>query len=88
MQELLSNYYRKLLCKVTLDSICQASIIVTGAIQAWLFTRADTELSTLGCIVGLVGAPFWFYTSFKNKQYGIFVVAIWYIFCFVDGLLK
>ena len=72
--------------RITLDNVCQTSIIITGAMQAWLFTRADIELSTLGCIAGLVGAPFWFYTSYKNKQYGIFIVALWYTLCFMDGL--
>ncbi len=74
--------------RITLDNICQVSIIFTGALQAWLFTRADIELSTLACVVGLVGAPFWFYTSYKNKQYGIFAVAIWYAYCFIDGLIN
>ena len=88
MYTLLHRYYRQVLQKLTLDTICQLSIALTGAGQAWLFTRADIELSTLGCVVGLIGAPFWFYTSFKNKQYGIFIVAIWYTVCFIDGLTK
>lgn len=88
MQELLRKYHKKLFCKVTLDNVCQASIIITGAVQTWLLTRGDIELSTLGCIIGLVGAPFWLYTSYKNKQVGIFLISIWYVLCFMDSLMS
>ena len=74
--------------RITLDNVCQMSIILTGALQIWLFTRADINLNSLACIAGLVGAPFWFYTAYKNKQYGIFIVSIWYTYCFIDGLIK
>ena len=86
MQELLSKYYRKLLQKLTPDNFCQLSIVITGAFQTWLLTRGDIKFSTLGCMVGLVGAPFWLYTSYKNKQVGIFLISIWYAICFIDGL--
>lgn len=88
MQTLLRKYYQEFIHKITAENVCQVSIILTGATQAWLFTRADIELSTIGCVVGLIGVPAWLYTSYKNKQFGISLIALWYAFCFIDGLMK
>jgi hypothetical protein len=71
-----------------LDHICQIVIVFTSISQAWLLTRGDTSLAYYGCIVGLIGSPFWLYTSIKNKQLGIFIIAIWYAICYSSGLWR
>jgi len=38
-----------------------------------------------GPIFGIICQPFWFITSWQNKQWGIFALAVWYLFVWTFG---
>jgi hypothetical protein len=42
----------------------------------------------LGFILGLCGQPFWIYTSFKNDQWGVFLVSLWFTGNHIRGIIN
>jgi hypothetical protein len=49
-------------------------IMTLGAGSAW------------GFLIGLAIQPFWFYTSFRHRQWGIFIASIFYTFGWTMGV--
>jgi hypothetical protein len=39
-----------------------------------------------GLIVGLMGQPFWFWSSWQHEQWGIFAVSVWYTYAWLQGI--
>lgn len=69
---------------MTFDHISQIAILVTNAPAIWLVGRLE-NWKRWGYVLGLLGQPFWFYTTLHNKQYGVFVLAIWYTYAWGQG---
>jgi hypothetical protein len=44
--------------------------------------------SRWGFVIGLVTQPFWFYTSFRHRQWGIFIANIFYAFGWAMGVYR
>jgi len=44
--------------------------------------------SRWGFVVGLMTQPFWFYTSFRHRQWGIFIASIFYAFGWAMGVYR
>jgi hypothetical protein len=44
--------------------------------------------SRWGFILGLAIQPFWFYTSFRHRQWGIFFVSFFYAFGWAMGVYR
>ena len=68
-----------------IDSICQAFITIFGGVAIWLLGRKETW-ARWGYILGFLSQPFWFYTTIKNHQWGIFLLALWYMYCWGQGI--
>jgi hypothetical protein len=41
-----------------------------------------------GFVIGLATQPFWFYTSFRHRQWGIFIASICYAFGWAIGVYR
>ena len=41
-----------------------------------------------GFVIGLATQPFWFYTSFRHRQWGIFIASIFYAFGWAMGVYR
>jgi len=41
-----------------------------------------------GFVIGLATQPFWFYTSFRHRQWGIFIASIFYAFGWAMGIYR
>ena len=65
--------------------IVQISILVLGASNAWLLSRKE-KWRRWGYILGMMGQPFWIYSTVQNKQWGIFALALFYIYCWGQGI--
>lgn len=50
-------------------------------------SRTD-EWNKWGFVVALIGQPFWFYTTWANKQYGLSVLACWCTYSILNGIYK
>lgn len=67
------------------ETIAQIVIPISGGISVWAYA---TNRMKLGFIVNLISEPFWFYTSYLNAQWGIFLLTIWYTGNLIYGLNK
>ena len=63
----------------------QVIILLTGAIPIWITQQSNESIKKYACLVGLSGQPFWFYETFSNQQYGIFVLTILYTAIWIIG---
>jgi len=68
-----------------INHIIQTAIALTAGLAIWLTQQPDQELARYASIVGLIGQPFWFYTSFKAKQWGIFALTWFYTYAWLVG---
>lgn len=62
-------------------------IILTGFGSIWFLQRTETW-SRWGFVIGLIGQPFWLYSTLKNGQWDMFLVTIGFGYCQVRGILN
>lgn len=67
------------------DIISQCWIIFFGISSIWLVGRLE-HWKRWGYILGLIGQPAWFYTTVKYEQWGIFILAIFYTYAWIQGI--
>jgi len=66
-----------------LEFVFQAAIFM-GPVGAILLGNG----SRWGFVFGLATQPFWFYTSFRHRQWGIFIASIFYAFGWAIGVYR
>ncbi len=64
----------------------QAIIFLSGALAIWFSQSANAVLVPWACIVGLIGQPFWFLSTRRNRQWGIFLLTVIYTGAWLFGL--
>lgn len=67
------------------DLISQVVIVLTGAAAIWLVNRPE-KWSRWGSIVGIVGQPFWLWTTWTNAQWGMLALSVWYTYAWGQGV--
>lgn len=72
---------------VLVTSWDQVMIAITGFGAAWVNQDPRGHVRRWACIVGLVGQPFWFYSTFTQEQWGAFAVVASYTVAFMRGLV-
>lgn len=68
-----------------ISQITQIAIMIFGGLAIWLVGRKE-HWSRWGFIVGLIGQPFWFYTTYVNEQWGIFTMCFIYTYSWGQGI--
>jgi len=68
-----------------LADINQWGIIVLSCTSIWLVGRRE-HWRRWGFVVGLMGQPFWFWSSWQHEQWGIFAVSVWYTYAWLQGI--
>jgi len=63
----------------------QGAIIVFSCLAIWLVGRRE-PWRRWGFIVGLLGQPFWLWSSWQHEQWGIFAVSVWYTYAWMQGI--
>ena len=66
--------------------ISQIAIAITGIMAVWLSQDSRLDRRKHACWFGLAGQPFWFYVSFIEQQWGIFLLSFFYTFAWFRGL--
>jgi hypothetical protein len=66
-----------------LEFVSQAAIFM-GPVGAILLGDG----SRWGFVLGLATQPFWFYTSFRHRQWGIFIASIFYAIGWTIGVYR
>ena len=69
-----------------LGIISQVIIACTGMVAIYLTQQSNDNLKKYAPILGLVGQPFWYYTTLTNVQYGIFLLTLGYTYLWGMGL--
>lgn len=41
---------------------------------------------TVGFITGLAGQPLWFYETVSHRQWGMFILSLWFTVSYLNGL--
>ncbi len=65
----------------TLDLIAQIGITVFGVSAIILVARKNKW----GFVLGLASEPFWIITSYLNKQWGVLILSVIYVFSWGYG---
>jgi hypothetical protein len=70
--------------KSTLLELISQAVIFMGPVGAMLLGNG----SRWGFVLGLATQPFWFYTSFRHRQWGIFIASIFYALGWAMGVYR
>jgi hypothetical protein len=70
------------------ETASQIAIMLLSPLAMWLVNSKDKKHRLYGAVVGLISQPFWFYTSFYNGQWGIFIIAFVYAAAWVRGIIN
>lgn len=63
----------------------QVFIGLFGALAIWLSQQSREGLKKYAPILGLLAQPFWFYTTWKAQQWGIFGLSFLYAYSWWVG---
>jgi hypothetical protein len=64
----------------------QVVIAFTGVIAIFLTQQKNESIKKYGCLFGLAGQPFWFYSAYTSEQWGIFVLCLFYTYAWCLGV--
>jgi hypothetical protein len=67
-----------------MEIITQIAITVFSCTSIFLFSTKSYY--RYGFIAGIVGQPFWIYSSYSTGQWGIFLVSLWFTVAHIRGL--
>lgn len=65
--------------------IVQIFIAVTELIAIWFMQDKRTEFRKFAPVFGMLGQPFWFYSSYMAEQWGAFVMCFFFTFAWIKG---
>jgi hypothetical protein len=64
----------------------QIAIAFTGVVAIFLTQQKNEKIKKYGCLFGLAGQPFWFYSAYLSEQWGIFVLVMFYTYAWCLGV--
>jgi len=64
----------------------QIGIALLGVTAIWLSQDKRESFRRWACIFGLMAQPFWFYTTYKAGQWGIFCLCFLYSYSWLRGV--
>jgi len=70
------------------EKFAQIIIPISSVIAMWLVNSTSDESRFYGAIIGLVAQPFWFYTTYKAKQWGVFVSCFFFTGAWMYGIVN
>lgn len=66
--------------------VCQVVILVGGIVNPFILGFKRVSIRRWGFIIGLGVQPFWWVTTWRAGQWGIFVSSIWYTLMLCWGI--
>lgn len=64
----------------------QIGIAICGVSAVFLSQDARESWRKWACIFGLIGQPFWFWTTYTHEQWGIFALCFVYAYSWSRGV--
>lgn len=68
------------------DLIVQLCIALTGVLAAWVSHAPAERTRRWGCVLGLLGQPFWVWTAWHAGQWGVLACSAGYTLAFIRGV--
>jgi hypothetical protein len=68
-----------------MENISQIGIIIFGASAIWFVSRRE-KWRRWGYLLGILSQPFWFISAYQSKQWGIFLLSVWYTYSWTQGI--
>lgn len=65
--------------------LVQVAIVLFSALGIW-FINQDRPWAKWGNVLGLIAQPFWLVTTYQNEQWGMFLLTVFYIYCWCQGI--
>lgn len=69
-----------------LNDLIQGALLVFSGASIYFLSRKNGRNSLIGLVLTLISEPFWYYTAYLNKQWGIFLLSIWFTICAIQGI--
>lgn len=66
--------------------LTQIAIFIFGVSAILLVGYKDDEIRKWGFVLGLIGQPFWIYSSYQSEQWGILLMTLFYTFSWSRGI--
>ena len=66
----------------------QIVIAFTGGLAIWLSQDTRLNVRKWASVLGLLGQPVWFYTTYKAEQWGIFALCFFYTASWAKGFIN
>lgn len=63
----------------------QSILFILSALSIWIVTREE-EWRKWGFVIGLLAQPFWVYSSYEAKQWGILALSLFYMYSWSQGI--
>jgi len=67
--------------------IIQTMILISGVAAIALLTRGG-RMEFWGCVVGVIGQPFWIITTAQAEQWGMLILSLAYLWAFAAGVKR
>lgn len=64
--------------------ISQLAIPVLSGSSIWAMSNKRYKL---GFLFGIVGQPFWFYSTYAAEQWGMFAISFWFAINHIKGFI-
>lgn len=69
---------------MNLDLLANIGVAVFGITAIILVAKKNKW----GFVIGLISQPFWLVTSYLNKQWGVFILTVVYVFTWSYGIYE
>lgn len=66
--------------------LSQSLLLLLSGSAAWCVTRGTPGAAVVGCALGLLVQPLWLWSSWRARQWGIFLLSVWYLWSWGSGL--
>ena len=72
----------------TITNFVQACLLIFSGLAAYMLTSKKNKIRFFGCIIGLIGQIFWFWSSISTGAWGIFLLTIFYAIVYSRGIIN
>ena len=73
---------------MTLQIAANIFLAIVGVSAVWFSQSSNPRAARWSPVLGLLGQPAWFYTSYATENWGIFMLSFFYTAAWGKGLYK
>lgn len=70
----------------SIDLICQIGIPLLSCLVSYNITSIDPKQRLFGFYCGISSQPMWYFTTLYHKQWGLFLLSLWYTIQWIKGI--